>query len=107
MQGRRSPWRFYHRRSAFTAIAEQSRHTGAQHVAEFLLDLTNAKAARAPSSPYDKTLIAGWLGMQPQSLSRAFSRLEATASILWRRSRTSIPREYILEDRSTPWRKAD
>jgi CRP-like cAMP-binding protein len=52
---------------------------GAERVAEFLLSLTDAE--RGPVTialPFDKTLIAGRLGMKPESLSRAFARLKAT-----------------------------
>lgn len=50
--------------------------SGAQRVAEFLLDLCpNAAESAEVTLPYDKTLIAGRLGMKPESLSRAFARL--------------------------------
>lgn len=49
---------------------------GPERVAEFLLSLTDAsKGSAAIALPFDKTLIAARLGMQPESLSRAFSRL--------------------------------
>ena len=51
--------------------------TGAQRVAEFLLELCGCDAGRCSVTlPYDKTLIAGRLGMKPESLSRAFARLK-------------------------------
>lgn len=47
-----------------------------ERVAEFLLSLTDrVKGAAAIALPFDKTLIAARLGMQPESLSRAFARL--------------------------------
>lgn len=47
-----------------------------ERVAEFLLSLTDAAAGSAAIAlPFDKTLIAARLGMQPESLSRAFSKL--------------------------------
>ncbi len=47
-----------------------------ERVAEFLLSLTDRKdGAAAIDLPFDKTLIAARLGMQPESLSRAFARL--------------------------------
>ncbi len=48
-----------------------------ERVAEFLLSLTDCAAGAAIALPFDKTLIAGRLGMQPESLSRAFARLRA------------------------------
>ena len=52
--------------------------TGAQRVAEFLVGLCkdrDAAGRRTIVLPYDKALIAGRLGMKPESLSRAFQRL--------------------------------
>jgi len=59
-------------------IEQLKAHTGAQRVAEFLVSLSQAKSGPAKISlPYDKILIAGRLGMQPESLSRAFARLKS------------------------------
>lgn len=50
--------------------------TGAQRVAEFLLSLAPRESgAVRVTLPYDKTLIAGRLGIKPESLSRAFLKL--------------------------------
>ena len=58
-------------------IEQLKAQTGAQRVAEFLASLSNAPdGACRIGLPYDKVLIAGRLGMQPESLSRAFSRLK-------------------------------
>jgi CRP-like cAMP-binding protein len=47
-----------------------------QRVAEFLADLCPAGAGpHTITLPYDKTLIAGRLGLKPESLSRAFAKL--------------------------------
>ena len=47
-----------------------------ERVAEFLLSLTDAtEGATSIALPFDKSLIAARLGMQPESLSRAFARL--------------------------------
>ncbi len=53
-------------------------HTGAQRVAEFLLNLCSDPAGVSCTLvlPYDKALIAGRLGMKPESLSRAFQKLK-------------------------------
>ncbi len=59
-------------------IEQLKAHTGAQRVAEFLCSLSNSKSGSCTISlPYDKALIAGRLGMQPESLSRSFARLKA------------------------------
>jgi len=58
-------------------IEQLKSHTGAQRVAEFLASL--CPVSQGPcriSLPYDKALIAGRLGMQPESLSRSFARLK-------------------------------
>ena len=56
--------------------------TGAQRVAGFLLELCEAEKGPATVVlPYDKNLIAGRLGMKPESLSRAFSRLRRDAGV--------------------------
>lgn len=53
-------------------------HTGAQRVAEFLLSLTDEREGSCSLVlPYDKALIAGRLGIKPESLSRAFQKLRS------------------------------
>ena len=57
-------------------IEQLKAHTGAQRVAEFLVSLCETAAGPCTVGlPYDKALIAGRLGMKPESLSRAFARL--------------------------------
>jgi CRP-like cAMP-binding protein len=52
-------------------------HTGAQRIAEFLLELApEDSGACVVELPYDKALIAARLGMKPESLSRAFHKLK-------------------------------
>ncbi|MBK9080436.1 MAG: Crp/Fnr family transcriptional regulator [Hyphomicrobium sp.] len=103
---------FRHLHSLIAQVEQLKAHTGAQRVAEFLLDLCETESgACSIILPYDKTLIAGRLGMQPQSLSRAFNRLESLGVTISHNMATIADvhklREYIMEDRSTPWRKAD
>jgi CRP-like cAMP-binding protein len=58
-------------------IEQLKAHTGAQRVGEFLLSLAPIdEGACTIALPYDKVLIAGRLGMKPESLSRAFQRLK-------------------------------
>jgi CRP-like cAMP-binding protein len=57
-------------------IEELKAHTGPQRLANFLVGL--APVAEGPCTialPYEKLLIAGRLGMKPESLSRSFQRL--------------------------------
>ncbi len=50
--------------------------SGVQRVADFLASLSVAEQGRcALALPYDKVLIAGQLGLTPESLSRAFAKL--------------------------------
>ena len=67
---------FMHLQSLVEQIEQLKARSGAQRVAEFLLDLCPQDAESATVVlPYDKALIAGRLGMKPESLSRAFARL--------------------------------
>jgi CRP/FNR family transcriptional regulator, dissimilatory nitrate respiration regulator len=52
--------------------------TSAQRLSDFLIDLSNsAGGAIEVDLPYEKVVLAGELGMKPESLSRAFSRLKS------------------------------
>lgn len=67
---------FLHLQGLVEQIEQLKARSGAQRVAEFLLDLCPPEAESATVTlPYDKMLIAGRLGMKPESLSRAFARL--------------------------------
>jgi CRP-like cAMP-binding protein len=66
-----------HLRLLVDQIEQLKAQTGAQRVAAFLLSLAQAESGPARVDlPYDKSLIAGRLGMKPESLSRAFHRLK-------------------------------
>ncbi len=68
---------FNHLHSLVSQLEQLKAQTGAQRVAEFLLALSNSETGGCTvTMPYDKVLIAGKLGMKPESLSRAFSRLK-------------------------------
>lgn len=68
---------FNHLHSLVVELEQLKAHTGAQRVAEFLLTLCQCDTGGCSVVlPYDKVLIAGRLGMKPESLSRAFSRLK-------------------------------
>ncbi len=67
---------FLHLQSLVEQIEQLKARSGAQRVAEFLLDLCPPdRESPTVTLPYDKMLIAGRLGMKPESLSRAFLRL--------------------------------
>ncbi len=60
----------------YRQVIQLKSHTGAQRVAHFLLDLCTSDTGKSTIIlPHDKSLIAGYLGMKPESLSRAFQRL--------------------------------
>ena len=103
---------------AFSMLASTSRHlqglvrqieqlktyTGAQRVARFLATLCPVEEGSCTIGlPYDKALIAGRLGMKPESLSRAFARLrnvgvrvEQSAAAI---TSVELLRDYANEDR--------
>jgi CRP-like cAMP-binding protein len=67
-----------HLKGLVDQIEELKAHTGPQRLANFLIGL--APVAEGPCTialPYEKLLIAGRLGMKPESLSRSFQRLRA------------------------------
>ncbi|WP_120635750.1 Crp/Fnr family transcriptional regulator [Ruegeria sp. EL01] len=69
---------FTHLHSLVSQLEQLKAQTGAQRVAEFLLNLCDSDTGDCDVElPYDKLLIAGRLGMKPESLSRAFSRLKS------------------------------
>ena len=67
---------FVHLQGLVDQIERLKAHTGVQRVAQFLADLTDLDTGPCQVRlPYNTRLIAGHLGMQPESLSRAFARL--------------------------------
>lgn len=67
---------YVHLQGLVEQIEQLKARSGAQRVAEFLLELCPEGVESATVVlPYDKILIAGRLGMKPESLSRAFARL--------------------------------
>ncbi len=66
-----------HLHSLVHQVQQLKAHTGAQRLAEFMLSLAPVEAGACTIAlPYDKSLIAGHLGMKPESLSRAIARLK-------------------------------
>ena len=79
-------------------IEQLKAHTGAQRIAEFLISLAPVgEGACTIALPYDKVLIAGRLGMKPESLSRAFQRLRGVG-VRIKQNMASIADVKTLED---------
>ena len=98
---------FLHLQSLVEQIEQLKVRSAAQRVAEFLLDLAAGDGACTVALPYNKTLIAGRLGMKPESLSRAFARLrqhgvriEAAVAHI---DDIEALRELAAEDPAKPW----
>ena len=98
---------FVHLQHLVGQIEGLKARSGVQRVAEFLLDLAAGDGACTVALPYNKTLIAGRLGMKPESLSRAFARLrqhgvriEAAVAHI---DDIEALRELAAEDPAKPW----
>lgn len=64
-------------------VEQLKAQSGVQRVAEFLASLAVAEQGHcALALPYDKILIAGRLGLTPESLSRAFARLRSIGVVV-------------------------
>ncbi|MFZ1725908.1 MAG: cyclic nucleotide-binding domain-containing protein [Albidovulum sp.] len=102
---------FQHLNALVSQLEQLKARTGAQRVAEFLLDLCNCPdGSCVVNLPYDKVLIAGRLGMKPESLSRAFAKIR-TAGVKVAGTHASIDdverlRRYCDEDPAAAWNKA-
>lgn len=67
-----------HLRKLVDQIEELKARTGPQRLANFLVELAPVEEGPCTIAlPYEKLLIAGRLGMKPESLSRAFQRLQS------------------------------
>ncbi|WP_203583172.1 Crp/Fnr family transcriptional regulator [Ruegeria sp. PrR005] len=101
---------FGHLHSLVAQLEQLKAQTGAQRVAEFLLNLSDCSdGACEVTLPYDKMLIAGRLGMKPESLSRAFARLK-DAGVTVKRNHAEISdiaqlRDYAESDPAESWSK--
>jgi CRP/FNR family transcriptional regulator, dissimilatory nitrate respiration regulator len=103
---------FKHLHGLVAQLEQIKAQSGAQRVAEFLLELCSLTDGSCTITlPYDKNLIAGRLGMQPPSLSRAFHRLDPVGVKISHNQATIRDigklREFVLQDRSSSWRKAE
>lgn len=99
---------YAHLHSLVGQVEALKARTGAQRVAEFLLELAKcADGVCEVTLPYDKVLIAGRLGMKPESLSRAFSALKAHG-VKIKQNKAEIEdvealRAYAEEDPANAW----
>ena len=101
---------FAHLHSLVAQVDALKAQTGAQRVAEFLLELAPCPdGACEVTLPYDKVLIAGRLGMKPESLSRAFARLKDQGVTIKQNTAhiddLSTLRDYVEEDPALAWSK--
>lgn len=102
---------FAHLHGLVAQVEALKAQTGAQRVAEFLLELCPCEdGACTVTLPYEKVLIAGRLGMKPESLSRAFGRLKE-AGVTIRQNHAAISdigtlRNFAEEDPAIAWSKA-
>ncbi|MCK0170130.1 Crp/Fnr family transcriptional regulator [Aliiroseovarius sp. S1123] len=99
---------FVHLHNLVSQIEALKARTGAQRVAEFLCELAECQTGACEVVlPYDKILIAGRLGMKPESLSRAFARLK-DEGVQVKQNRAKIDdidhlRIYCEEDPAQAW----
>lgn len=101
---------FAHLHALVAQVEALKAQTGAQRVAEFLLELAHcSEGACEVVLPYDKVLIAGRLGMKPESLSRAFARLKDQGVVIRQNiaaiSDVAVLRDYVEEDPALAWSK--
>ena len=101
---------YVHLQQLVHQVEQLKARSGVQRVAEFLANLaTCTEGACTVVLPYNKALIAGRLGMKPESLSRAFARLRdhgvrmeaSTAHI----DDLGALRELAAEDPGKAWTK--
>ena len=99
---------YVHLHSLVLQIQALKAQTGAQRVAEFLLELAPCTEGMCEVVlPYDKFLIAGRLGMKPESLSRAFGKLR-DFGVAIRQNNAAIEdiavlRAFATEDPASAW----
>ena len=99
---------FTHLHSLVSQLEQLKAQTGAQRVAEFLLHFCDLESGSSVVTlPYDKVLIAGRLGMKPESLSRAFAKLKPVGVRVLRNSAVIDDierlREYSETDPAIAW----
>ena len=99
---------YVHLQSLVMQVEALKAQTGAQRVAEFLLELAPCQEGGCEVVlPYDKFLIAGRLGMKPESLSRAFVKLRDHGVTIRQNNAAiddvAILRAFADEDPAAAW----
>lgn len=99
---------YLHLHSLVAQVEALKAQTGSQRVAEFLLELAACPAGACEVTlPYDKVLIAGRLGLKPESLSRAFARLKDQGVTIRQNvaqiADIAVLREFVEEDPALAW----
>lgn len=99
---------YAHLHNLVAQVEQLKAQTGPQRVADFLLELTKSPfGSCSVQLPYDKVLIAGRLGMKPESLSRAFSKLREHGVRIQQNSAeiddVESLRIYAERDRAMSW----
>lgn len=96
-----------HLKHLVNQVEQLKMHTGAQRVARFLASLCPVEEGSCTIGlPYDKALIAGRLGMKPESLSRAFARLRRIG-VRVERNAAAITNIKVLRDYASEGRSND
>ncbi len=100
---------FAHLHSLIEQVEQLKAQTGAQRVAEFLLDLVACdETSCMVTLPFDKVLIAARLGLKPESLSRSFSKLRKFGVVIKQNNAliedVNKLRSYALEDPASAWK---
>ncbi|MBL4750483.1 MAG: Crp/Fnr family transcriptional regulator [Amylibacter sp.] len=100
---------FAHLHSLVAQVEQLKAQTGAQRVAEFLLDLVTCdENSCIVKLPFEKVLIAARLGLKPESLSRSFSKLRKQGVSV--KKNTALIgdinklRSYVMEDPADSWK---
>lgn len=96
---------FQHLHGLVHQVEQLKALSGAQRLAEFLSSLAPVDTGGCTITlPYDKSLVAGRLGMKPESLSRAFARLRAHGVVVSQNrltiARVEDLRGFVEDDRT-------
>ncbi len=87
-----------HSQELLHQIGQINLKTSQQRVAWFLLNLflENGKRVEGTKLPYDKSLIASYLGMKPETFSRALQNLKEEGNILIKQNNIILSRPHSL-----------